>query len=73
MILSELRAYICLKKTVTLNELMLHFDMSADALRGMLSKWIKKGKLKQRPLNKNCGTGCCQCDVTLTELYESIE
>lgn len=70
MILSELRDYIRTKNSVTLHELMIHFDVDANALRGMLAKWVKKGKLQQRAANENCGTGCCQCDPTLTELYE---
>lgn len=70
MILYELRAYIKEKKTVTLNELVIHFNMDADALRGMLRKWISKGKVRQLPVNSACGTSCCKCDSTLTEFYE---
>jgi len=73
MILSELREYLKQKKTVTLNELVIHFDMDADALRGMLSKWISKGKVRQLPVGPECGTGCCKCDPTLTELYEWMD
>ena len=70
MILSELRSYMKENKTVTLNELVVHFDMDADALRGMLGKWISKGKVKQLPVGSACGTSCCKCDPTLTELYQ---
>jgi len=73
MILSELRDYLREKKRVTLNELVIHFDMDADALRGMLAKWIIKRKLRQLPVDSNCGTRCCKCDPTLTELYEWLE
>ena len=73
MILSELRTYLKQKKRVTLNELVIHFNMDADALRGMLGKWISKGKVRQLPVGSGCGTSCCKCDPTLTEFYEWIE
>lgn len=70
MILSELRSYLKEKKRVTLYELVIHFDIDADALRGMLGKWISKGKVYRLPVGGNCGTGCCKCDPALTEFYE---
>ena len=73
MILSELRTYLKQKKRVTLSELVIHFNMDADALRGMLGKWISKGKVRQLPVGSGCGTSCCKCDATLTEFYEWIE
>ncbi len=73
MILSELRSYLIQRKRVTLYDLVLHFNMDADALRGMLDKWIKKGKLTRLNPNSGCGTTCYKCDPTLTEIYEWIE
>ncbi|HIF53728.1 MAG: FeoC-like transcriptional regulator [Methylococcales bacterium] len=70
MILSDLRDYLKAKKTVTLNELVIHFEMDGDALRGMLVKWIKKGKVRQLAVGSDCGTTCTKCDPTLTEFYE---
>jgi len=70
MILSELRTYLKDKKRVTLNELVIHFNMDADALRGMLRKWMSKGKVRQLPVDSACGTSCFKCDPTLTEFYE---
>jgi putative ferrous iron transport protein C len=71
MILSELRDYIRQQKRVTLHDLVIHFNIEADALRGMLDKWIHKGKIKKiSPDASKCGTSCCKCDPTLTELYE---
>ncbi len=70
MILSELRSYLNEKKRVTLNEIVIHFNMDSDAIRGMLSKWKNKGKVRQLPVNSVCGTSCCKCDPTLTEFYE---
>jgi len=56
-----------------LADLIIHFDMDADALRGMLDKWISKGKVRKLPLTASCGTSCCQCDTTLTEIYEWVD
>ena len=73
MILSDLRAYLKEQRRVALADLIIHFDMDADALRGMLDKWISKGKVRKLPLNASCGTRCCQCDAALTEIYEWVD
>jgi len=72
-ILSDLRGYLIQQRRVALADLVVHFNMDADALRGMLGKWISKGKVRQLPLASACGTSCCKCDATLTELYEWID
>lgn len=73
MILSDLRNYLQEKRRVTLNDLVLHFHVDANALRGMLSKWISKGKVRLTSAATNCGTTCCKCDPLLTEIYEWID
>ncbi len=73
MILSDLRDYLREQHRVALADLIMHFDMDADALRGMLGKWISKGKVRKLPLSGSCGTSCCQCDTTLTEIYEWVD
>lgn len=71
MILSELRDYIRQQQRVSLKDLALHFQVDADALRGMLNKWVSKGKVRRhRAGGEACGTSCCQCDPLLTEIYE---
>jgi hypothetical protein len=72
-ILSDLRAYLKGQRRVALADLIIHFNMDADALRGMLDKWISKGKVRKLPLSASCGTSCCQCDTALTEIYEWVE
>lgn len=72
MILSDLRDYLKQQHRVSLADLVTHFNIDADALRGMLSKWISKGYVRVMPLESSCGTSCCKCDPTLTELYEWI-
>ena len=73
MILSDLRDYLRQQRRVALADLVTHFGMDADALRGMLGKWISKGKVRKLPLTASCGTSCCQCDTALTEIYEWVE
>ena len=70
MILSDLRSYLKERKSVTLRDLMLHFDTDADALRGMLQVLITKNYVKKTSATEACGTSCCKCDSTLTEIYE---
>lgn len=73
MILSELRDYLKQQRRLSLLEMANHFDTDADALRGMLRKWISKGKVRRLNLGSVCGTGCCKCDPAMTELYEWVE
>ena len=44
--------------------------LDADALRGMLSLLVDKGKVAKKSATSECGTGCCKCDSTLVEIYE---
>ena len=73
MILSDLRTYLRVQQRVALIDLVNHFDMDADAIRGMLGKWISKGKVLKLSVDSACGTSCCKCDSRLTELYEWVE
>lgn len=73
MILSDLRGYLIQQRRVVLADLVVHFNMDADALRGMLGKWISKGKVRKLSVDSSCGTSCCKCDPALTELYEWID
>ena len=73
MILYELRDYLKTKKRIALKDMQDRFHIDADALRGMLDKWISKGQVRKLPQGTPCDGGCCQCDPALTELYEWVE
>ncbi|BCG64664.1 MAG: putative ferrous iron transport protein C [Methyloprofundus sp.] len=73
MILSELRDYLKQQHRLSLLDMANHFDMDAGALRGMLGKWVRKGKVRQLSTDKACGTSCCKCDPAMTELYEWVD
>lgn len=73
MILSELRHYLQANRRVLLVDLSNHFDMDPDALRGMLQKWLSKGKVRKLPGDAGCANGCCKCDPAALELYEWVD
>lgn len=73
MILSDLRSYLKQQHKVALKDLINHFGVDAEALRGMLGLWISKGKVRKLSMESGCGTSCCKCDPTLIELYEWVD
>ena len=69
MILANIRDYLKQRGQCTLSDIALHFDTDADAVRGMLDVWIRKGKVKRRSATDSCGTSCQSCDPAATEVY----
>ncbi|NOQ70094.1 MAG: sugar metabolism transcriptional regulator [Gammaproteobacteria bacterium] len=69
MILAEVRDYLKQRGLCTLSDIALHFDTDADAVRGMLDVWIRKGKVEKRSATDSCGTSCQSCDPATTEVY----
>jgi putative ferrous iron transport protein C len=73
MILSEIRDYLKQRGQCTLSDIALHFDTDADAVRGMMDIWIRKGKVERRSATASCGTSCQSCDPAATEVYSWCE
>ena len=73
MILSEVRNYLKQRGQCTLSDIALHFDTDANAVRGMLDIWIKKGKVTRHTATESCGTSCQSCDPAATEVYSWCE
>ncbi len=73
MILAEVRDYLKQRGQCTLSDIALHFDTDANAVRGMLDIWIKKGKVEKRSATASCGTSCQSCDPAATEIYSWCE
>jgi len=69
MILSQVRDYLKQRGQCTLSDIALHFDTDADAVRGMLEIWIRKGKVERSSATASCGTSCQACDPAATEVY----
>ena len=73
MILSEIKQYLSQRGSASLSDIALHFDTNPDALRGMLQKWINKGKVRRQSANALCGSSCSKCDPATTEIYEWVD
>jgi len=73
MILIDLKHYLEKNKCLSINDLALHFDLSHDAIRGMLDHWIAKSRVKKILCRGECGKGCFSCNKsTKMELYEWV-
>jgi putative ferrous iron transport protein C len=69
MILSHVRDYLQTHRRAALYDLSVHFDAEPEALRGMLAKWVAKGKVVKLPAGTPC-SGCSQCSPFTVEIYE---
>lgn len=69
MILSDIRDYLQSRRRAALTDMALRFGTDPDALRGMLDKWVAKGRVVKLPSGTICGVGCCKCDPETTEIY----
>ncbi|NJK75996.1 MAG: sugar metabolism transcriptional regulator [Oscillatoriales cyanobacterium RU_3_3] len=68
MILSEIQQFIAANKRASIADLKLHFRTDGDALRRMLDRLVRKGRISKMPEAKKCG-GCCSCSDDATEIY----
>lgn len=71
MILSNIKQYLQQHKTVTLQNLALHFRSEPEAMREMLEHWIRKGKVRKQLIGGGC-KGCSECDSSKMEIYEWV-
>ena len=72
MILKELQEFILNYRRVSLAEMESHFHVDGDALRQMLWKLIKKGRVRKSEDAQKCH-GCTSCHPDTTEFYEWVE
>ena len=72
MILKELQDFVLDYHRVSLAEMELHFHMDGGALRQMLSKLIKKGRVRKVPIPDKCD-GCTFCNPDTIEFYEWVD
>lgn len=73
MILADLRDYLQSHRRASLIDMANRFDVDPDALRGMLEKWLAKGRVEKLPSSGECGTSCCKCDAAVTEVYAWVD
>jgi hypothetical protein len=70
--LSDIKQYLKQCHRATIGDLSLHFDTPPEAVRGMLSQWIRKGRIVRIETGPGrCGGGCPACNrATPPEIYE---
>lgn len=61
------RDYISERGSCSLAEISDYFTMSPEAMRGVLSHWIRKGKITREFLG--CNKGCVSCAPEMLEFY----
>jgi hypothetical protein len=70
MILSDIKVYLQERKQATLSDLSLHFDSDPEAMRGMLARWVEKGKITKMVQPNGCKKGCPSCGCgEVAEIY----
>ena len=71
---SDVKRYLSERKLAPLNDIALHFDMESDAVRGLLSHWIRKGRVRLHQDNScKSGGSCGSCGEHHKEIYEWIK
>ena len=66
--LRKLRDYLQQNPRSSIVDMAIYFDTEEDALKGMLEKWVAKGKvIKTSPTSACCG--CYHCDLSRGEVY----
>ena len=69
--LSEIRTYLSKRGRAPIGDLVNHFDADADAIRGMLGHFIRKGHVRRLEGAGDC-SGCNKCDAFTFEAYEWV-
>lgn len=70
--LSQIKLIFTEKNTVSLVELTQQLNAEPDAVRGMLSHWIRKGRIRPFQKKAGCGSKCGKCDPATTEMYQWV-
>lgn len=71
MILTDIQTYLASHHQVALIDLENHFHLNGDALRAMLQKLIRKGRVKKLEISQKCGS-CSDCKTDCIEFYQWI-
>lgn len=73
MILEQLKTYMQEKKVASVNDMATYFDTDPDAIKDMLSIWVRKRKIRKIEQPEIFCKKCPQCQMLESELYEWIE
>ncbi len=69
MIFVRISALLQQRQRISLKDLAENLHTAPEALRAMLARLERKGRVRRLPAGTGC-CGCCQCDPALIELYE---
>jgi len=69
--LRDVQSYIAQRGTVSIADLSLHFRIDSQAIKPMLTKLSRKGRIRQLPPPAKCG-GCNCCEQDTLECYEWV-
>ncbi|MDJ0742117.1 MAG: FeoC-like transcriptional regulator [Xenococcaceae cyanobacterium MO_167.B27] len=72
MILKAIQNFLINYNRVSLADMKRHFQIDGDALKPMLNKLIKKGRVRKLSNTKKCNS-CTSCDPDALEFYEWIK
>lgn len=72
MILKEIQNFLINYHRVSLPDMERHFKIDRYALKPMLNKLIKKGRVRKSATAEKCH-GCKSCDPDALEFYEWID
>ena len=70
-ILRDVGVYLQQRRHASLNDMAMHFGASPDAMRGMLDRWIAKGKVIRCPASA-CQGCASACSSAPGEAYEWV-
>ncbi len=73
MILTKLKRYLRARGHAPLSDIALHLESDPEAVRGMLERWIRKGKIRKCSGSAVCSSGCDKCDASSVETYEWVD
>jgi hypothetical protein len=66
----EVRDYLKAHGRASLADLANRFGSEPDALRGLLGKWVAKGRVRRLAGDGSCSSACCRCEPDRVEIYE---
>ncbi|MBU0499851.1 MAG: FeoC-like transcriptional regulator [Gammaproteobacteria bacterium] len=69
MILREIGRYLELRGQAGLRDIALHVDAEESAVRCMLERWVRSGRVGRLSAMPSCGSACAKCSPRETELY----
>ncbi|MCV6637905.1 FeoC-like transcriptional regulator [Candidatus Albibeggiatoa sp. nov. NOAA] len=69
--LRQIKAYLIERKQATLTDLAHHFRTEPEMVQGMLTHWVRKGKVQHTHIEA-CSKGCCHTEHDL-DIYRWVE